>query len=117
MSSRREFYQGSDEAGSAGFHPAVNKAVYDERFACARAFAAEAERRGWEVAPIRGDITAFWLQELSRLWDQGPASVAGMTEDNLLFCLERLAWDAGVRVVCRRREAEGGLVSWTIARA
>jgi hypothetical protein len=110
MTSRREFVQGGDIRASAP--AAFQRAVFDERFPAARAFAAEAQRRGWAVTAIRGDITELWRQELAKAWREGPVPVAGMTQDNALFCLERLAWDAGLRLTCRRREACDGLVSW-----
>ena len=95
----------------------VRLAVFDERFAAARAFAAEAARQGWPLAAIRGDITDLWFHDLSRRWAKDAAPVAGMTIGQSLFCLERLAWDAGLRVITRETHPNaGGLVSWVIAR-
>jgi len=126
MASRREFVQGAGIAaaslaagGAACAESRVNPfalhhAVFDERFAAARAFAAEAERRGWAVSAIRGDVTDLWRRDLAQAWRDGPIPVAGMTEDNSLFCLERLVQEAGLRLTCHRRDAADGLVSWMI---
>src|SRR5262249_14378558 len=35
------------------------------------------------------------------LWRERPAAIAGMTDYAAIFCLERLAWDAGMRVTFR----------------
>ena len=115
MGSPREFVQdvGSAAAPCAAYAN-IHHAVFDERFAAARAFAAEAARRGWAVSAIRGDISEFWRRDLAPAWRDGPVSLAGMTEDNSLYYLERLAREAGLAVICRRREAAEGLVSWTI---
>lgn len=128
MTSRREFVQAASliaaapvaAAGPARAAPSartveVHRAIYDERFPAARAFAAEAERRGWAVSPIQGDITDLWFHDLALAWKESPRTLAGLTQDNSLFCLERLAWDADMRVISRRGHAQDGLVSWMIA--
>jgi|WetSurMetagenome_2_1015567.scaffolds.fasta_scaffold96962_2 hypothetical protein len=94
---------------------AVQRAVYDDRFAEGLAFAREAGGRGWPLRAIRGDVTDLWFHDLHGLWKQGPAPVAGLTARDSLFCLERLAWDAGLRVVSREEAAGSPLVSWLIA--
>lgn len=68
---------------------------------------------------ITGNVTTFWYAELQPLlqqwqqWQQQqrqlhqaqiqsqlpPQALAGTTGADVLFCLERLAWDAGLRVV------------------
>ena len=94
---------------------AIHRAIYDERFEAGRAFAAQARQRGWTVRAIRGDVTDLWFNELSMRWKQGPAPIAGLTAKNSLFCLERLAWDAGMRVVSRAEDPKTSLVAWLIA--
>jgi hypothetical protein len=99
--------------------------VCDVRFAQAAALASDAERRGQSVARIDGDITDFWFNELSLRWKEAPIAVAGLTAEGPLFCLERWAWDCGLRVVARDAVAgtpaaggcamAGELVSWVIA--
>jgi hypothetical protein len=53
------------------------------------------------VHSIRGDITDLWFHDLDARWKQSPAAIAGLTAQGALFCLERLAWDHGMRVVFR----------------
>ena len=92
------------------------RAIYDERFPEALDAARYAKNtRGWTVRVIRGDPTDVWYNELSVRWKQGPASVVGLTGSDTLFVLERLAWDAGLRVVERQKGPAAHLISWTIA--
>ena len=46
-------------------------------------------------------MTRFWYEDLYHRWRSGPAAIAGLTAHGPLFCLERLAWDSGMRVVFR----------------
>jgi hypothetical protein len=117
MASRREFLQigvaalalpvsvragAKATAASREFAPAqLYKVVYDERHASSRAFASEVTRLGVPVQGIQGDITGFWFNELDARWKKQPVAVAGLTEHGPLFCLERLSWDHGMRVVYR----------------
>ncbi len=93
----------------------IHRAVYDSRFPAACAFAAEAALKGWPTRAIQGDVTDLWYHDLALKWRQGPAPIAGVTAVNSLFCLERLAWDAGLRVVSRTELPQDQLVSWLIA--
>jgi hypothetical protein len=77
------------------------KVVYDERFAESRTFGDEARRLGAPVHAIQGDVTSLWYDDLCVRWRNGAAAIAGLTAHGALFCLERLAWDAGMRVVFR----------------
>ncbi len=94
--------------------PAIYRAVYDARHPEARGFAEEAARRGWPVRAIEGDVTGLWFHELDLRWKEGPAAICGLTEPAALFILERLAWDAGMRVTARADHPNGRLVSWVI---
>jgi hypothetical protein len=77
------------------------KVVFDERFPDSVAFAAEMKRLGVAVHGIRGDMTDFWYHELYPQWRKSPVPIAGLTGHGPLFCLERLAWDHGMRVMFR----------------
>jgi hypothetical protein len=77
------------------------KVVYDLRFADSVAFARRAESLGVAVHAIEGDMTRFWFDDLHHRWQRGQAAIAGLTAHGPLFCLERLAWDQGMRVVFR----------------
>jgi hypothetical protein len=94
--------------------PRPFRAIYDERFAAGRAFSAEAVSRGWTIRAIRGDVTAVWFRELAPRWRTGPAMIAGVTTPQSLFVLERLAWDAGMRVIRRDSEAMAPVIRWVI---
>jgi hypothetical protein len=94
-------------------------ALCDERFDDAVAFANALGKRGVPVTRFRGDITDFWYRELSPLWRQHPVALAGATTHGPLFCLERWAWDHGLRVTYRRvlteTPGDGALTAWIIA--
>jgi hypothetical protein len=79
--------------------------IYDSRFDEARAFAAAAARLGRPVRAINGDVTRLWFEELQPAWAKAPAPIGGLTSVDALFCLERLAWDHGMRTVLRGEHA------------
>jgi len=115
MVNRREILQGgiavtalpivSNVAWGAARQPEgslpLYKVIYDERFAESRRFGDEARRLGAPIHAIQGDITSLWYDDLYVRWRNGAAAIAGLTAHGALFCLERLAWDAGMRVVFR----------------
>jgi hypothetical protein len=100
--------------------PLVQQSLYclvcDMRSASSRAFASEAERLGISVARTDGDITDFWFHDLSQRWKAAPVAIAGLTGHGPLFCLERFAWDHGLRVAFRgtHRELETGYIEHAI---
>ena len=105
-------------------HPKLHLAIFDHRFAAGRQFASSSEARGIATRPIANDVTSLWYSELHPLWKQQPVAIAGLTTYGALFCLERLAWDHGMRVLhreqCDPRVATAGepnqlLYSWIIA--
>lgn len=87
------------------------KGLYDTRFASSIAFAERLARHGIALHGFNGDITRFWYDDLYPIWKSGPAAIAGLTARGALFCLERLAWDQGMRVVFRseHRFVDGGV--------
>ena len=86
----------------------ISRVVSDVRFAPSMAFGLEAERLGFALTRIQGDITDFWFNDLSIRWKQGPIALAGLTAHGPLFCLERFAWDYGLRVVFRAEHQFAG---------
>lgn len=48
-----------------------------------------------------GDITSLWFEILDVLWRRRPSTVIGVTSPEAIFCLERLAWDHGMRMEYR----------------
>jgi len=106
------------EASAALDHPALYKVLVDQRFAPARAFGREAERRGHIVQAFNGDVTDVWYHDLYHRWRNGRAAIAGLTTYSALFCLQELARDARMRVIHRVEHAHQGLetlYSWIIA--
>jgi hypothetical protein len=70
------------------------------------------------LQPVHGDVTRFWYDQLQPLWRQQRAALAGTTPPDVLFCLEQLARDHGLRVLWREQllvAAGPPLVSWLIA--
>src|ERR1700728_1916061 len=112
MASRREFLQAgiaasvlplavagssmalSERAGPVTFY----KVIFDARSPASVAFGDEWKARGAAVHAIRGDITDLWFHDLDPQWKKQPVAIAGLTTHGPLFCLERLAWDHGMRV-------------------
>ena len=88
----------------------LHVAIFDRRFAAGRRFARSSATRGIATRPIAGDVTSLWYSELHPLWNTGnkdrsvqyPVAIAGLTTYGPLFCLERLAWDHGMRVLHRQ---------------
>lgn len=111
--------------------PSVNplvpsRAIYDEGFPEARAFARAARDTGLTTHVFAGDVTRLWYDDLYFQWRDSNVVITGMTGASALFCLEKLAWDAGHRVIQRvdHRQAATAraiqpwsepLVSWVIA--
>lgn len=80
------------------------KAVFDERFEEARAFAALAAARATPTAAIRGDVTKLFFNDLDLRWKRGPVWLIGFTTPASLFCLHLLARDRGMRLrFCRTK--------------
>ncbi len=108
MTNRREFLQATALAaavpivarsGIAADAGSEGLVVFDRRFPPARRFADRAGLEGLELRGIDGDITRLWFEELSLRWKDESIPVTGLTARPALFCLERLAWDHGMRVV------------------
>ena len=92
-------------ASSASLTPAthLHKVVFDRRSAAGRSFGSEIARTAGAhlVHAIDGDVTDVWYHDLYPRWQRDPAPIAGLTDFAAIFCLERLAWDFGMRTVFR----------------
>jgi hypothetical protein len=65
-----------------------------------RVFAEAVRARGLAVHELGSDLGDVYTGELAPCWRrEGAAPIAGLTAAAPLFYLERLAWDAGMRVV------------------
>src|SRR6185437_11958 len=90
-------------AGDSLGHPPIrlHSALFDRRFTAARRFARAMGTQGIPTHTITGDVTSIWFNRLQPLWKRQPVAIAGLTTYAPLFCLERLAWDHGMRVLQR----------------
>jgi hypothetical protein len=80
------------------------KAVFDERFEEARAFATQATAFATPTVAIRGDVTSLFFNDLDLRWKRGPVWLIGFTTSASLFCLHVLARDRGMRLrFCRTK--------------
>lgn len=80
----------------------------DARFPASSEFGTQAAAMGIPHLISRGDITAVWQKHLDPIWREGTASVMGLTTQEQLFCLERLAWDRGMKVLMRVEHDDSG---------
>ena len=81
--------------GSTG---GLGRAVFDERYHEAHAFARELEHLGVATSRIRGDVAALWYQDLRAQLQTTVLPFAGLTDRAALFCFEELARDVGMKV-------------------
>jgi len=115
---------GSCKLSGGGTGAETHLALFDRRFAAARKFAQTTQAQGISIRAITGDVTWVWFNELHPLWKRRPVAIAGLTTYAPLFCLERLAWDHGMRVIQRdphdiraTNEPDQPLYAWVIAPA
>lgn len=86
---------------ASGRPGAFRRAVFDERFAECRAFAAELDDAGVLTSAIRGDVAGLWYHDLRAHLSENRLPIAGLTDRLALFCLEELARDVDMRVIFR----------------
>ncbi|EQB04238.1 hypothetical protein L288_14260 [Sphingobium quisquiliarum P25] len=101
------------EPALAGDLPAeqqVKIALYDSRFSAARDFGDEAAAHGLRTFGFANDMSRLWRRTLAPTLRERPQAIAGLTHVGALFCLERMAWDLGMRVMLRIEhfEDQGG---------
>ena len=89
------------------------KAVFDERFEEARAFATQATARATPTVAIRGDVTNLFFNDLDLRWKLGPVWLIGFTTPASLFCLH-LLHATGMRMHLPSSDPSD-LVLWIIA--
>src|SRR5580698_8523172 len=116
---------GLSRDGLLGHNPfKLHIAIFDRRFAAGRRFAKSSEAHGIATRAIAGDVTSLWYSELHPLWKaaskdrsvQHPVAIAGLTTYGPLFCLERLAWEHGMRVL-HRQEHDTRNAAWDVTRS
>ena len=86
---------------------ALERFVFDVRFAESGAIAEHVKRLGIRLSPVADDLMTLWYDELDLAWREKPTALAGVTLADALFVLETFALDRGMHVVYR---GEHGLV-------
>jgi len=96
---------------------ALERCIYDARFAEAYDIAQLIGARGVALSPIADDLMDLWYDELDVLWKAQPMPLAGITLPEALFVLETLALDRQMRVVYRGQHGlvEDGRIAHTLA--
>jgi hypothetical protein len=118
MTSRRDFLRGTaalplvaapfERALSAAREAlALERFVFDVRFAESGEIAEHVKRFGVPLSPVADDLMTLWYDELDLAWREKPMALAGVTLADALFVLETFALDRGMHVVYR---GEHGLV-------
>jgi hypothetical protein len=107
-------------AGAVGGAPpvALARAVYDDRYAEGRRFAAVVGAQGVATRALDdGDITRFWYDELEPLLRREAVAISGFTQFGPMFVVERLAAERGLRSVLHveHRISTDGMVSHVLA--
>jgi hypothetical protein len=82
-------------------HSAFQRAIFDERFAECRSFAAELHSTGVFSSAIRGNVAKLWYDDLREVLSSNRAPVAGLTDRAALFFLEEFAREVGMHVIFR----------------
>jgi hypothetical protein len=86
---------------------ALERFVFDVRFAESGAIAEHVKRLGTRLSPVADDLMTLWYDDLDLAWREKPMALAGVTLADALFVLETFALDRGMHVVYR---GEHGLV-------
>ena len=86
---------------------ALERFVFDVRFAEAGAIAEHVERLGVALSPVADDLMTLWYDDLDLKWRTAPMALAGVTLEDAFFVLQTFALDRGMHVVYR---GEHGLV-------
>lgn len=74
------------------------RAVVDTQIVQGAGFAGCLRRRGGQVFGYAGDMAKLWFDTLLPALRAERGPLLGLTDSRALFCFERLAWDAGMRV-------------------
>ena len=80
------------------------RVLYEQNIKESCDFAAASRAAGLDISGlVQGDVTSFWMHELSEVWPHKEASLMGLTTPGPLFCLEQLAPQFGMRVIFRAK--------------
>ena len=99
----------SANALSGRSHVTLVRAIYDDRYAEGRRFAAAVGAHGVATRALdEGDITRFWYDELDAIWRHEPVAVAGFTQYGPMFVTERFAAERGMDLALRVEHRSDG---------
>jgi hypothetical protein len=91
----------ADAIGTGPPAAALGRALYDDRYAEGRRFAAVMGAQGVPTSTLDdGDITRFYL-ELEQIWQRGSVAIAGFTQFGPMLVVEQLAQERGMRLAMR----------------
>ncbi|HET7924766.1 MAG TPA: hypothetical protein VFL30_07695 [Rhodanobacteraceae bacterium] len=102
---------------AAGESLALERFVFDVRFAESGALAEHLGRLGVPLSPIADDLMTLWYDDLDLKWRKAPMGLAGVTLEDALFVLETFALDRGMHVVYRGQHGlvEDGRITHRLA--
>ncbi|WP_428102134.1 twin-arginine translocation signal domain-containing protein [Candidatus Rariloculus sp.] len=86
-------------AFSATGSVAIERFVFDDRFAEAISAGRNVGATGIPISGVNGDLTALWYNDLSVRWKDKPMALAGLTAQDALFVLGTLAPAYRMRVL------------------
>lgn len=123
MATRRDFMiamaaataGGMTSQAASGLTPApthLDRFLVDRNYAQAASFARRARSAGGQIHEVCGDATPLWRRVLDPGMGSKGRSFAGLTCPTALFCLERMAWDRGMRVMFRIDHAHHSEGRW-----
>src|SRR5262245_24027640 len=96
---------------------ALERFVFDVRFAESGAIAEHVGRLGVPLSPVADDLMTLWYDDLDLKWRKAPMALAGVTLEDALFVLETFALDRGMHVVYRGEHSlvENGCITHRLA--
>jgi hypothetical protein len=103
--------------GASSASLALERLVFDVRFAESGAIAEHVKPLGIRLSPVADDLMRLWYDELDLAWREKPMALAGVTLADALFVLETFALDRGMHVVYRGEHGlvEGGRIVHRLA--
>jgi hypothetical protein len=96
---------------------ALERFVFDVRFAESGAIAEHVGHLGVALSPVADDLMTLWYDDLDLKWRKAPMALAGVTLEDALFVLETFALDRGMHVVYRGQHSlvENGRITHRLA--
>jgi len=111
-------------ASPQGAYLNLENFVADRRYSQSMTAASKLASAGVPIVEVSGDVTDLWVDKYSVQWKHRTMTLAGVTGSDVLFVLETLAPDYGMRVIHKQTLDTGSLptdetllevISWFIA--